>query len=69
MTQKHIDHLEMYIDENRLIRRPKILQLLGISRSTLRRQIKAGRFPPPIDNGDYHSSWRFKDVQEWLSNQ
>ncbi|WP_434953172.1 helix-turn-helix transcriptional regulator [Shewanella sp. HL-SH4] len=69
MTQKHIDHLEMYIDENRLIKRPKVLQLLNISKSTLRRRIKAGHFPPPIDEGDYHPSWRFKDVQEWLSNK
>ncbi|WP_144211415.1 helix-turn-helix transcriptional regulator [Shewanella donghaensis] len=69
MAQKHIDHLEMYIDENRLIKRQKILELLDISSSTLRRWIKSGKFPPPIENQDAHLKWQFKDVHEWLTNR
>ncbi|WP_428848475.1 helix-turn-helix transcriptional regulator [Shewanella kaireitica] len=59
----------MYLDDNRLIKRPKVLQLLSVSSSTLRRWVKSGRFPPPIDNGDAHLSWQFKDVHLWLSNR
>jgi prophage regulatory protein len=63
------NHLAMYLDDNRLVKKPEIQKLLGISPSTLTRRVKRGQFPPPalIQNG--RSSWRFKDLHEWLSNR
>ena len=69
MSNAHNDHLEMYLDENRLVKKPEIQKLLGISRSTLSRKVKSGQFPPPamIQNG--RSCWRFIDIHKWLSNR
>ena len=60
------DHLAMYLDENRLVKKPELQKLLGVSRSTLGRRVKTGQFPPPalIQNG--RSYWRFKDVHKWV---
>jgi len=61
------NYLALYLDDNRLLNKPKIQKLLGINRSTLGRRIKSGQFPPPalIQNG--RSYWLFKDVHLWLS--
>jgi len=66
MTSNFSDPVEQYIDENRLLGKPEVQELLGISRSTLARRIKKRQFPAPavIQNG--RSLWRFKDVQLWL---
>lgn len=66
MQKTKIDHLAMYLDENRLVNKPQIQKLLGISRSTLGRRVKSGKFPLPalILNG--RSFWRFKDIYKWL---
>ncbi|WP_350354848.1 helix-turn-helix transcriptional regulator [Shewanella mangrovisoli] len=66
MQTSNTDHLAHFIDEYRVVRKPEIQRLLGISRSTLGRRIKAGKFPKPasIENG--RSCWLFKDVREWL---
>jgi len=69
MSTKPNDYLAMYLDDNRLVKKPELQKLLGVSRSTLGRWVKAGKFPPPtlIQNG--RSRWRFKDVHEWLSTR
>ncbi len=69
MQQIPKDHLAMYLDENRLVKKPEIQKLLGISRSTLGRRVKSGQFPQPalIQNG--RSCWRFKDIHKWLSSK
>jgi len=66
MQNPNDDHLALFIDEYRIVKKPEIQRLLGISRSTLGRRIKAGKFPKPasIENG--RSCWLFKDVREWL---
>ncbi|WP_420833550.1 helix-turn-helix transcriptional regulator [Shewanella pneumatophori] len=68
MKQNQLDHLAMYLEQNRLVRKPEIQKLLGISRSTLGRRVKSGQFPLPalIQNG--RSFWRFKDIHKWLTN-
>lgn len=69
MPQMNNDHLAMYLDENRLVKKPEIQKLLGISRSTLGRKVKSGQFPPPALIQSGRSCWRFKDVHEWLPNK
>ncbi|MBB1475851.1 AlpA family phage regulatory protein [Shewanella sp. SG41-3] len=66
MQNPNDDHLALFIDEYRIVKKPEIQRLLGISRSTLGRRIKSGRFPKPsvIENG--RSYWLFKNVREWL---
>jgi prophage regulatory protein len=60
------DPIEQYIDENRMLGKPEVQKLLGVSRSTLARRVKKRQCPLPaiIING--RSLWQFKDVQLWL---
>ncbi|MGI1946364.1 helix-turn-helix transcriptional regulator [Shewanella glacialipiscicola] len=67
MSTIKTDLLAMYLDDNRLVKKPEIQKLLGVSRSTLGRWIKSSKFPPPALTQNGHSRWRFKDVHEWLS--
>lgn len=61
------NYLALYLDDNRLLNKPKIQKLLGISRSTLGRRIKSGQFPPPAFIQSGRSYWLFKDVHLWIS--
>jgi len=60
------DPIEQYIDENRLLGKPEVQELLGVSRSTLARRVKRRQCPLPAFKQNGRSLWRFKDVQLWL---
>ncbi|MCL1143706.1 helix-turn-helix transcriptional regulator [Shewanella gaetbuli] len=66
MKNLNDDHLALFIDANRLVRKPEIQRLLGVSRSTLGRRIKAGQFPSPSLLQSGRPCWLFKDIQAWL---
>lgn len=38
---------------------------LYVSRITLWRMVKAGKFPPPVDTGKRRAIWRGTDVNAW----
>jgi predicted DNA-binding transcriptional regulator AlpA len=52
----------------RLIDRPTVCALLGISAETLRLWIKDGKFPRPVIIGDIHR-WRARDYNKWVADQ
>jgi len=61
--------IEQYIEENRNVRKPEIQRLLDISRATLGRWIKSGKFIKPAMKQNGRSIWLFKDVQQWITEQ
>jgi len=61
--------IEQYIEENRLVRKPELQKLLSISRATLARWIKSGKFIQPSMKQSGRSIWLFKDVQQWIAEQ
>lgn len=40
--------------------------MAGVPRSTLRRYVVTGKFPPPIKPDGWHVVWRVEDVEAWL---
>ena len=66
---KVVNHLELYIEDERLLRKPEIQKLLGVSRSTLGRWIKTGKFPHPTFIQNQRSFWQFKAIKEWLNSK
>ena len=52
-----------------LLRAPQILERLSISRSTLHRWVREGRFPPPVQLGPNVSCWRASTVEAWLDEK
>jgi prophage regulatory protein len=49
----------------RLIRTKEVLEILGVSRSTLWRMVRAGRFPKPIAISTWASGYLDEDVRAW----
>lgn len=51
----------------RLIRRPEVLHLTSMTKSTMYRYIAERRFPRPVSLGDHAVAWRQSDIQKWIS--
>ncbi len=58
----------MVLERERLIRLPEVLMLTGLSRSTLYRKVKEGRFPAPVSLGPRSVAWRESEVLTWIRN-
>jgi len=54
---------------NNLHRLPQVLQITGLSRSTLYRQVKLGQFPQPVKIGPRAIAWRETDLEKWLKSR
>lgn len=58
---------------NRVIRRPEVKHLSGLSNSALDREVHAGRFPAPFKLSDDPRSravgWSLRAVQEWIKSR
>jgi prophage regulatory protein len=52
-----------------LLRLPNVLQLSGLSRSSIYEGIKSHSFPCPIRIGKRAVAWREVDIQEWLNSR
>jgi len=52
-----------------LLRERQILQLIPVSRATLRRWLRDGSFPPSFKLSKRISVWRVSDVQDWILNR
>lgn len=49
----------------KLLRRSEVLDLIGISKSTLHAWVNAGRFPRPVQLGPRARRWRECEVDDW----
>lgn len=50
----------------RIVRERELEPIDGLSRSTRRREIAAGRYPKAIQLTDYTIGWRLSEVQAWI---
>lgn len=53
----------------RIVRLPEVLQITGLSRTTIWRREQEGSFPPPIRLGGEHTraiGWREQDIYDWI---
>lgn len=51
-----------------LLRRKEVEKIAGISRASIYRLIKAGKFPAPVNLGTGAVRWRQSDVIAWQSS-
>ena len=51
---------------NGLLRLPQVLAIVGLSKSTLYRKVKAGLFPAPIKLSGNLVVWKRQVVMEWI---
>ena len=55
-----------------ILRTAEVLELLGLSRTTIWRRVQAGDFPAPIRLGPPGSraiGWRSEEVEEWVRSR
>ena len=53
----------------RFLRLPEVLNLVGVTRSTLYRWMDAGTFPKQIPIGPRLVVWVESDIQKWIAEQ
>ncbi len=56
-------------DTMTILRRPKVEQITGLSRSTLYAMIAEGTFPKPVKLGKRAVGWRESDIADWLDSR
>ncbi|NNU80409.1 AlpA family phage regulatory protein [Halovulum dunhuangense] len=54
---------------DRILRRPEVELLTGLSRSTLYAMIAEGSFPEPLRLGRRAVGWRESVVEEWIGGR
>ena len=52
---------------DKILRRPAVEEITGLSRSTMYRMIQRGDFPKPANIGARAVGWRESAVSEWLA--
>jgi prophage regulatory protein len=55
------------IDDDQMLRTREVLKLTGLSLSTLKRMVQAGRFPRPSRIATRRNAWKASVVRAWLT--
>ena len=53
---------------NRLLKRPEVEELTGLSRSSIYLRMKRGDFPVPVRISSNSVAWRQSDIDEWIKS-
>jgi len=67
-SQYHLCSETMQKTDDRIIRRAELLRMCGLSKSTVWRRIKEGKFPAPVSLGARAVGWRESEVRSYLAN-
>ncbi|ALI56274.1 helix-turn-helix transcriptional regulator [Celeribacter marinus] len=54
---------------NEILRKPRVLALIGIGNTSLYAAIKRGDFPAPVKLGVRAVGWRRSDIENWLASR
>ena len=55
--------------DERLLRRPEVLEIAGISKSKMHQLVAAGDFPQPRRLGPKTARWLLSEVHEWIDSR
>jgi len=55
--------------DNRIMKRPTVEDVTGLSRSSIYEKMKTGTFPKNIKLSERSVGWLAHEVQEWLKNR
>ncbi|WP_372741024.1 helix-turn-helix transcriptional regulator [Neptunomonas sp.] len=53
----------------RILRRPEVENLVGLSRSTIYRRLEKDSFPKPVPLGGRLVGWIEQDIQNWIQER
>lgn len=63
----HFDSWRPDPNRDHIYREPNVVEVTGLSRSTIWRRIRAGDFPPPIRLSPGTKGWKASDIQQWIA--
>lgn len=63
------EHLQRRLEPERIYRLRDLMQLTGLSRSTIYGLIQEGKFPSPIKLTKRASGWRSSDIATWIASR
>jgi len=52
-----------------VVRMSRLVEMIGLSRSTIWKLLSEGKFPKPIRLGSRSIAWRINDIEEWLQSR
>ena len=56
--------------QDRVVRLAEVIEMVGVSRQTIWRHVRAGAFPRPFKiAGSRRIGWRLSDLLTWLKEQ
>ena len=50
-----------------ILRKPRVLAVIGMGNTWLHESVKRGEFPPPIKLGLKAVGWKRSDVEAWIN--
>ena len=56
----------------RIMRIPEVVEVTGLSKTTIWRRVKSGDFPPPVRLGSLATrsvGWREGEIKRWLDSR
>ena len=55
--------------DDRLLRREEVESRVGLKRSSIYREMRAGRFPIPVKVGERAVRWPASEIEAWLAGR
>ena len=55
--------------KDRMLRPTEVFARTGLSRTTIWRRVKAGKFPPPTELGENAIGWPESEISAWLEKR
>ena len=63
----HVEALAMAEKSERILRRPEVERVTGLSRSSIYEWMRRGEFPQPVALGARLVGWRQRDIAAWIA--
>jgi prophage regulatory protein len=54
---------------SKILRRKSVLELTGLSKTTMYSEIEAGNFPKPVQLTARSVGWKESDIDEWVRSR
>ncbi|MBF0131161.1 MAG: AlpA family phage regulatory protein [Magnetococcales bacterium] len=58
-----------YTPLDKILRRPAVSEITGLSRSTLHDYVRKGIFPVPVKLGPRNVGWKASQVSAWINSR
>ncbi len=55
--------------QDRMLRPTEVMARTGLSRTTIWRRVRAGKFPPPVVLGEQSIGWPESIIDEWCDSR